>query len=88
MTAPDLPDKTLLRIDEVMEFFSVSESTIRRWCDEGALETTLINGKLLRIFRTSVIRLVKQGKDLAAGLGQNQRQTRVTRRVRSGGIDR
>jgi excisionase family DNA binding protein len=59
----DLPDKTLLRVDEVAGFFSVTERTVYRWCEEGSLESTLINGKLLRILRQSVLKMVEAGKD-------------------------
>jgi len=63
LTFNDLPDKTLLRVDEVAGFFSVTERTVYRWCEEGALESTLINGKLLRIIRSSVLKMVQDGQD-------------------------
>jgi len=34
---PDLPDKSLLRPDEVAKFWSVSVKTIYRWIDLGIL---------------------------------------------------
>lgn len=57
----DLPKKTLLRPDEVARFFSVHVSTVYRWVDEGKVNTTK-TGKVLRIFRESVIKLAKRGQ--------------------------
>lgn len=56
----DLPDKTLLRVDEVARFFSVSPKTIYVWCDIGALKACKPGGSSLRIFRKSVLELVKK----------------------------
>lgn len=49
-----LPDKELLRPDEVAEYFSVSVQTVNRWCDEGKLEETRTPGGHRRILRESL----------------------------------
>ena len=36
-TLPDLPDKKLLRVSEVAEYFGVHERTIRLWIEHGKL---------------------------------------------------
>lgn len=66
MRAPDLPERMLLRPEEVAEYFAVSGSTVYRWIDEGDLEATLIRGTTLRVFRESVIALTAEGRGLAA----------------------
>jgi len=53
----DLPNKSLLRPDEVAAFFRISVKTVRRWCAQGHLQ----GGKErsgLRIYRQSVIELL------------------------------
>jgi excisionase family DNA binding protein len=40
----DLPEKTLLRPDEVAAFWSVSVKTIYRWIDMGILEAVKKGG--------------------------------------------
>lgn len=52
----DLPEKTLLRPDEVARFFSVSIRTVYGWVDMGRLQGNKY-GKVLRIYRESVLRL-------------------------------
>lgn len=52
-----LPDKPLLRVDEVAAFFDVKKRTIYSWYPDK-LQGTNING-VLRIYRESVISLVK-----------------------------
>jgi len=52
---PDLPNKRLLRVDEVANFFSVTERTIRLWITHGYLETEKIIGTV-RILRDSVLK--------------------------------
>ena len=54
-----LPEKELLRPDEVAKYFSVSERTIQRWCVEERLKYCKPNG-ILRIFRVSVMELVEK----------------------------
>jgi excisionase family DNA binding protein len=49
-----LPDKELLRVDEVAAYFSVTESTIRRWIDHDILMAKKMVG-VVRIPRDSVI---------------------------------
>ncbi|MDD5775513.1 MAG: helix-turn-helix domain-containing protein [Candidatus Omnitrophica bacterium] len=48
-----LPEKELLRVDEVADFFSVTERTIRGWIESGRLEAEKIVGTV-RIKRESV----------------------------------
>ena len=61
----DLPKKTLLRVDEVALFFKVSKQTIYTWVEFGRLSGCNPSGGCLRIFRDSVIELLKDSaKDL------------------------
>jgi excisionase family DNA binding protein len=50
----DLPNKSLLRPDEVGAFLSVSEKTVRRWVAEGVIRGVRL-GKSIRIFRDSLV---------------------------------
>ena len=50
----DLPNKSLLRPDEVGAFLSVSEKTVRRWVAEGVIRGVRL-GKSIRIFRDSIV---------------------------------
>lgn len=63
MTYKDLPNKSLLRIDEVACFFGVHQRTVMRWLDEGILEYIKPGGKTLRIFRESVVQVMKKTKE-------------------------
>ena len=56
---PDLPNKTLFRPDEVAKFFAVSPSTIYRWVDEGILNACKPAAGTVRIFRVSIIEVLK-----------------------------
>lgn len=55
----DLPNKSLLRPDEVAEFFSVSRRTVYLWVEMGKLEGVKPVSGILRIFRESVVKLAK-----------------------------
>jgi excisionase family DNA binding protein len=50
----DLPDKALLRPDEVAKYFSVSVKTVYRWIDMGRIEGVKIAGGLVRIPREAI----------------------------------
>jgi len=50
----DLPNKSLLRPDEVAKYYSVSVKTVRGWIAAGKLEARKIAGGLLRIPRESL----------------------------------
>lgn len=76
MKCPDLPEKTLLRPDEVAEFFSVSPQTIYSWCDVGTLDAVKINGTM-RIYRQSVVRVLVKGDAAAAQEQVIQKKRRV-----------
>ena len=52
--------KTLLRVGEAAELLAVSRWTIYRWLDEGRLEGTKIGRGSVRIFHTSLEKLVRQ----------------------------
>lgn len=54
-----LPDKDLLRPDEVAAYFSVSLSTIYYWIDTGKLEAVKTPGKIIRIPREAVVESLK-----------------------------
>jgi len=50
----DLPNKELLRPDEVATYYSVSVKTVRGWIATGKLEAVKIAGGLLRVPRTAI----------------------------------
>ena len=52
MTA--LPDKELLRPDEVAAYYSVSVKTVRGWIAIGKIDAIKIAGGLLRIPRSAI----------------------------------
>ena len=56
----DLPEKTLLRPDEVAVFLSVSVKTVYWWVENGTLKGTKMAGRSLRIYRESVVCLVNR----------------------------
>ena len=58
----DLPDKTLLRVDEVAEFFSVGARTVYLWVEHQKLEEVRTPGNCIRITRESVEEWVKTYK--------------------------
>lgn len=53
----ELPNKALLRPDEVAEYYSVKVKTVRGWIATGKLEAIKVAGGLLRIRRESVTKL-------------------------------
>lgn len=55
-------NKHLLRVDEAAMLLSVSRWTIYRWVQEGRLEATKVGKGSLRIFQTSVARLIEQNR--------------------------
>lgn len=50
-----LPKKDLFRIDEVADYFSVTERTVRLWIDHGHLKATEKTGAV-RILRGSILK--------------------------------
>ena len=54
----ELPNKELLRPDEVAKYLSVSRKTIYLWIDTGKLDAVRIS-RLIRIPRKSVLDLQK-----------------------------
>lgn len=53
----DLPDKTLLRPNDVASFLSVSLKTVYRWHRLGTIRGIKVKGSL-RIYRDSIVKLV------------------------------
>lgn len=49
-----LPDKELLRPDEVAAYYSVKVKTVRGWIATGKLDAIKIAGGLLRVPRTAI----------------------------------
>jgi len=50
----DLPNRKLLRVDEVAQFFDVNEKTVRLWLDNGLLKYGKMRGTV-RVLRESVV---------------------------------
>ena len=55
-------NKQLLRVGEAAEVLAVGRWTIYRWVEDGRLEGTKIGRGSLRVFRTSLDRLVQNNK--------------------------
>jgi excisionase family DNA binding protein len=55
-------EKQLLRVGEAAQLLNVSRWTIYRWVEEGRLEATKLNKGSLRVFRTSLIKLVADNR--------------------------
>ena len=56
-----LPNKVLLRVDEVADYFGVARSTIYLWIDHGILEAEKYRG-VIRVPRESVNACRMNGK--------------------------
>ncbi len=57
----DLPQKPLLRVDEVASYFDVTNRTIYLWIDHGLLEAEKYKG-VIRISRESIRTFRLSGK--------------------------
>jgi len=51
----DLPNRALLRVEEVAEYFRISEKTVYLWCEHGKLDGRKLARNVLRITRESVL---------------------------------
>lgn len=58
-----LPNKELLRPDEVAEYLSVHRATIYRFCESGKLDSVRIGGRSIRIKRESVVYLQRPSNE-------------------------
>ncbi|MCP9440158.1 MAG: helix-turn-helix domain-containing protein [Nitrospira sp.] len=54
----------LLRVHEAAGLLRVSKWTVYRWVEEGKLQATKIGGNSLRIFQSSVEKLITQRKSV------------------------
>jgi len=59
----ELPNKALLRPDEVAEYYQVSTSTVRGWIRSGKLKAVEIGGRLKRIPYENALNLQKLTND-------------------------
>lgn len=50
----NLPERELMRVDEVARYFSVTKATVYNWVSSGRLEAVKVAGHILRIPRKSV----------------------------------
>ena len=57
-----LPNKELLRPDEVAVYLSVTRKTVYQWIDTGKMEAVKIS-RLIRIPRSSVLKFQKSTLD-------------------------
>ena len=53
-----LPNKELLRVDEVAAYLSVTERTIRLWAEHGKIKAVRTPTGMLRITRDSAVNCV------------------------------
>lgn len=53
-----LPNKPLLRVDEVAEFFQVTKQTVYMWYENDKLKGCKIDNTL-RIYRQSIVELIE-----------------------------
>lgn len=59
----DLPDKELLRADEVADYLSVSVRTIYGWIDQGLLGAVRVGPtRILRVPRENVAKIIKSAQ--------------------------
>ena len=54
--------KNVLTPKQVARALGVSESSVKRWCDQGAVPTQYTRGGHRRIALASVVEMVRQGK--------------------------
>jgi len=55
----ELPNRQLLRPDEVAKYYSVTKAAVYLWIETGKLNAVKIAGKTIRIPRESAIALKK-----------------------------
>ena len=52
-----LPNKELLRPDEIARYYGVTTRTVYNWIQDGKLKAVRVAGRLIRIKRTSIANL-------------------------------
>ena len=62
----NLPNRSMLLMDEVADFFQITKRTVYTWYDQDILKGTKIHGTL-RIYRQSVVDAVCKGNGKKAG---------------------
>lgn len=68
-------EKMLLRVGEAAALLSVSRWTIYRWMEEGRLRGTKIGKGSVRIFRDSIMGLIKANQSDIAGSWQRSKHS-------------
>lgn len=63
MSTAGLPEKPLLRVDEVADFFSVRKKTVYSWHQEGRIDGVKLPGGGLRIRRDCIVRIITTTTD-------------------------
>ena len=53
----NLPNKDLLRVDEVATYYQVSIRTVYTWIELGKLKAVKVAGKIVRIKRNEAIKI-------------------------------
>ena len=61
-----IPNRQLLRVEEVADFLVINRATIYRWYEEDKLQGAKLNG-VLRIYRQSLVALIQNGNGKKAG---------------------
>ena len=62
-----LPQRALLRVDEVAAFYRVSRQAVYRWIREGDVDVTQTPGGTFRIVRESLINMKRRNGSRGRG---------------------
>ena len=86
-----IPNRQLLRIDEIADFFQITKMTVYNWYETDKLKGVKINGTL-RIYRQSVVDAISEGNGKKASHETTAEievkiKTAKTRRILSKGVD-
>ena len=57
------PDKDLLRVDEVADFFRISRRTVYHWIEKGYLRAVRVPGEPLRVVKDSIKDLLARSRE-------------------------
>lgn len=60
---PEIPNKTLLRVDEVADLFRVSQQSVYNWVKRGDLPCVRRLGQPIRFRRTDILDILNTNDD-------------------------